>query len=67
MFTAKYLPECGVLTEEVEMRLKDMRILVAPWTELQCQLARTLLPPSSWELNHQPNNTHGGTYVSSHI
>ena len=67
MFTAKESPECAVLTEEVEKRLKEMRVLVAPRTELQCQIARTLLPPSSWELNHQPNNTHGGTYVSSHI
>ena len=67
MFTAKYLPECGVLTEEVEKRLKEMRGLVASQTELQSQLTRTLLPPSFWELNPQPNNTHGGTYVSSHI
>jgi hypothetical protein len=74
---AKYWGRCleptivlnkGSQLKELEKVLKELRRFAALLGEQLCQTAR--LPhtlPSSWGLDHQPKNTHGGTYGSLHI
>jgi hypothetical protein len=50
--------------EELEKRLKELRVFAAPWREQQCQQARSLELPV---LDHQPKCTHGGTHGSNLI
>jgi hypothetical protein len=41
----------GVLMEELEKGLKELRGFAAPWGEQQCQLARLPEAPGNWTTN----------------
>ena len=54
-----------VESKELEKGLKELRGVCSPMEGATRSTGQT--PWSSWGLDHQPKNTHGGTHGSSHI
>jgi hypothetical protein len=57
------IEQCGV--EDLEKGLKELRVFAAPLGGAIVSTGQ--IPRSSWELNHQPKNTHGGNHGSECI